>query len=51
MLGEWVCKDNSSEGVAYEEEKLENTSSTMLQCSRLLWMCALARSLRVGMSY
>ena len=35
----------------YQKEKLENTSSTILQCIRLAWMCSLARSLRVGISY
>ena len=35
----------------YQKEKLENTSSTILQCDRLAWMCSLARSLRVGISY
>jgi hypothetical protein len=37
--------------VTHEREKLENTSSTILQCARFLWMWALARSLRVGISY
>ena len=43
--------NGSENGVAYLEEKPENTSSMMLQCTRLAWMWALARSLRVGISY
>ena len=43
--------DNSSKVITHEEENPENTSSTMSQCSRLLRICDLARSLRVGMSY
>ena len=35
----------------HDEEKLENTSSTISQHARLSWMYALARSLRVGISY
>jgi len=27
--------DDSSEEITYEEEKLENTSSTILQCAKL----------------
>ena len=43
--------NKQGEDVAYQEEKQENTSSMISQCTRLECMCALARSLRAGMSY
>jgi hypothetical protein len=41
----------TSQEVTHDKEKLENTSSTMLQCARLSQMYPLARRLRVGISY